>query len=81
MVGIASPPDLQAVNDLVSTMKFTLTALSKTFETLGDQTSRVADLGPALQATHQVDTQLIVVMILALLLTRIPPRSASSVIN
>jgi hypothetical protein len=47
-------PDLVAVNELLSTMKSTLSALGKTFDTLGEQTTKVAELGPAMEATHQV---------------------------
>ena len=47
-------PDLLAVNELLSTMKSTLSALGKTFDTLGEQTTKVAELGPAMEATHQV---------------------------
>lgn len=53
----AVSPDLHAVNDLMSSMKATLHAIGKTFDSLGDQTARVADLGPALQATHQVSDE------------------------
>jgi hypothetical protein len=35
-------------------MKSTLSALGKTFDTLGEQTTKVAELGPAIEATHQV---------------------------
>ena len=47
-------PDLLAVNELLLTMKSTLSALGKTFDTLGEQTTKVAELGPAIEATHQV---------------------------
>ena len=50
----APTSDLLAVSELLSTMKSTLSALGKTFETLGEQTSKVAELGPAMEATHQV---------------------------
>jgi len=50
----APTSDLLAVNELLSTMKSTLSALGKTFETLGEQTTKVAELGPAMEATHQV---------------------------
>jgi hypothetical protein len=46
--------DALAVGELLSTMKNTLSALGKTFDTLGEQTAKVAELGPAMEATHQV---------------------------
>ena len=56
----ALTPDLLAVHELLSTMKFTLSALGKTFESLGEQTTKVAELGPAMEATHQVSLHLFV---------------------
>jgi len=47
-------PDLTEVNELLSTMKQTLGALGATFDTLGEQTARIASLGPAMDAAHQV---------------------------
>ena len=49
----ALTPDLLAVHELLSTMKFTLSALGKTFESLGEQTTKVAELGPAMEATDR----------------------------
>ncbi|OBZ69764.1 hypothetical protein A0H81_10560 [Grifola frondosa] len=46
--------DVQAVSEFLSTMKMTLGALGATFDALGDQTARIAALGPAISATHQV---------------------------
>ncbi|KAI0918910.1 hypothetical protein AcV5_001968 [Taiwanofungus camphoratus] len=48
-------PDLQAVNELLGTMKLTLSTLGVTFDTLSDQTVKLAALGPAISAIHQVD--------------------------
>lgn len=48
------PPEVLAVNELLHTMKTTLSALGKTFDTLGEQATKVAELGPAMEATHQV---------------------------
>jgi len=42
------------VSELLSTMKNTVSALSKTFEMLGDQTTRVSELQPAMEASQQV---------------------------
>jgi hypothetical protein len=50
----APSADLLAVKELLLTMKSTLGALGKTFESLGEQTTKVAELGPAMEATHQV---------------------------
>lgn len=47
-------PDLQAVNELLGTMKLTLSTLGVTFDTLSDQTVKLAALGPAISAIHQV---------------------------
>lgn len=50
----ANANDVEAVNELLQTMKLTLGALGATFDTLGEQTMRVAELGPAIDANHQV---------------------------
>lgn len=50
----AHTADLLAVHELLSAMKSTLSALGKTFESLGEQTTKVAELGPAMEATHQL---------------------------
>ena len=46
--------DVEAVNELLGTMKLTLGALGATFDTLGEQTLKVAELGPAIDANYQV---------------------------
>ena len=46
--------DVEAVDELLSTMKLTLSALGSTLDTLGEQTLHVAALGPAIDANHQV---------------------------
>ncbi|KAH8087875.1 hypothetical protein BXZ70DRAFT_875678, partial [Cristinia sonorae] len=46
--------DVEAVEELLGTMKLTLTALGSTFDTLGEQTLHVAALGPAIDANHQI---------------------------
>ncbi|KAF8526060.1 hypothetical protein BU17DRAFT_74400 [Hysterangium stoloniferum] len=48
------PPDLSQVEELLTTMKQTLGTLGATFDTLGEQTARIATLGPAMDAAHQV---------------------------
>lgn len=50
----AVAPDIHLVDDLNSGMKATLHALGKTFDALSDQTGRMSELGPALQALHNV---------------------------
>jgi len=47
-------PDLSAIHELVDTMRHTLGALGQTFDALGEQTARVAGLGPAIDSAHQV---------------------------
>jgi len=47
-------PDLVNLHELVTTMKGTLDHLGGVFDSLGEQTARVASLGPALHATHQI---------------------------
>lgn len=47
-------PDLTEVEELLATMKQTLGTLGATFDTLGEQTARIASLGPAMDAAHQV---------------------------
>lgn len=51
---IHNDPTALAVDDLLGTMKNTLKALASTFGVLGDQTIRVASLGPAVDALSQV---------------------------
>jgi len=48
------PPDLSEVEELLTTMKQTLGTLGATFDSLGEQTTRIANLGPAITAAHQV---------------------------
>ncbi|KAJ6576848.1 hypothetical protein B0H10DRAFT_2101776 [Mycena sp. CBHHK59/15] len=52
--GVVATPELLAVGELVAAMKIVLGALGTTFDALGDQTARVASLGPALKAAEQV---------------------------
>ena len=47
-------PTAVAVSDLLGTMQNTLKALGNTFDVLGEQTIRVASLGPAVDALSQV---------------------------
>lgn len=51
---VAVAKDVEAVEELLSTMKLTLSALGSTLDTLGEQTLHVAALGPAIDANHQV---------------------------
>ncbi|TCD66529.1 hypothetical protein EIP91_001249 [Steccherinum ochraceum] len=46
--------DVEAVDELLGTMKLTLSALGSTLDTLGEQTLHVAALGPAIDANHQI---------------------------
>lgn len=52
---IHNDPTALAVDDLLGTMKNTLKALASTFGILGDQTIRVASLGPAVDALSQIE--------------------------
>ncbi|KAJ7287272.1 hypothetical protein C8J57DRAFT_1283378 [Mycena rebaudengoi] len=47
-------PELLAVGELVAAMKQVLGALGTTFDSLGDQTDRVASLGPGLKVSGQL---------------------------
>ena len=53
------PPDLEAIHELLGTMRETLAALVTTFDHLGEQTARVARLGPAIDTAHQVMLRLL----------------------
>ncbi|KAF9504999.1 hypothetical protein BS47DRAFT_1354504 [Hydnum rufescens UP504] len=44
----------QAVNDLLVMMKNTLNTLGATFDSLGEQSAKVASLGPALDSARQI---------------------------
>lgn len=44
----------QAVNELLTMMKGTLNTLGATFDSLGEQSAKVATLGPALDSAHQI---------------------------
>ncbi|KAF8342713.1 uncharacterized protein EI90DRAFT_3115271 [Cantharellus anzutake] len=44
----------QAVNELLTMMKGTLNTLGATFDSLGEQSAKVASLGPALDSAHQI---------------------------
>ncbi|KAH9946436.1 hypothetical protein B0H21DRAFT_693650 [Amylocystis lapponica] len=54
--GAAAPiaADVQAVGELLDTMKLTLNAMAATFDTLSEQTTKVAELGPTIDAMHQI---------------------------
>lgn len=47
-------PELLAVGELVAAMKRVVGVLGSTFDSLGEQTERVASLAPALKAAEQV---------------------------
>lgn len=47
-------PDVAGLEQLRQTMQATLGALGTTFDYLGEQTARVAALGPAVEASHQI---------------------------
>ncbi|CAL1711257.1 unnamed protein product [Somion occarium] len=46
--------DLQAVDELLETMKRTFSAMGATFDVLGKQTLKIAELGPAIGASQQI---------------------------
>lgn len=55
MTGLSeSPPDLEAIHDVLGTMRETLAVLGAAFDNLGEQTARVAKMGPAIDTAHQV---------------------------
>ncbi|QRW25405.1 hypothetical protein RhiXN_07354 [Rhizoctonia solani] len=47
-------PDVAGLEQLRQTMQATLGMLGTTFDYLGEQTGRVAQLGPAVEASHQI---------------------------
>jgi len=47
-------PDTAAVKDLLAMMKNTLGTLGATFETLGQQSNRIQEVGPSMDSTHQL---------------------------
>ena len=47
-------PTAAAVTELLATMQNTLRALGNTFDVVGEQTIRVASLGPAVDTIYQV---------------------------
>ncbi|KAF8584311.1 hypothetical protein K439DRAFT_1567723 [Ramaria rubella] len=49
-------PEVEAVQEILMTMKGALSALGMTFDSLGEQTSKVAALGPALENAQQINT-------------------------
>ncbi|KAG8917330.1 hypothetical protein FRC03_010594 [Tulasnella sp. 419] len=49
-----APPDTAAVRELLSTMSQTMQALGQTFDTLSEQSTRVATLGPMIDSAHQI---------------------------
>lgn len=54
-----SPTEQQAVDDLFSTMKQTLTTLGHTFDALGKQTVTVASISPRVAAAREVRSLLL----------------------
>jgi hypothetical protein len=53
-LSVVLTPELLAVGELVAAMRRVVGVLGTTFESLGDQTERVASLAPALKASEQV---------------------------
>jgi len=54
---IATPqPEVVAVHEILGSMKQALTTLALTFDSLGDQTSRVAAFAPAMESAKQIET-------------------------
>jgi len=51
---INQSPDVAGLEQLRQTMQTTLGVLGSTFDYLGEQTARVAALGPAVEASHQI---------------------------
>lgn len=51
---INQSPDVAGLEQLRQTMQATLGVLGSTFDYLGEQTARVAALGPAVEASHQI---------------------------
>ncbi|KAG9104536.1 hypothetical protein FRC06_001622 [Ceratobasidium sp. 370] len=47
-------PDVAGLEQLRQTMQATMGMLGSTFDYLGEQTARVASLGPAVEASHQI---------------------------
>jgi hypothetical protein len=47
-------PDTSELNELLDVMKKTLAALGSTFDALGQQTTKVASLAPAMDSAYQV---------------------------
>ncbi|KAH7334823.1 hypothetical protein B0J17DRAFT_91280 [Rhizoctonia solani] len=52
--GTVQSPDVAGLEQLRQTMQATLGMLGTTFDYLGEQTGRVAQLGPAVEASHQI---------------------------
>lgn len=50
----SNAPDTAAVRELLTMMSATLATLGKTFDTLTEQSTRVATLGPQLDSAHQI---------------------------
>jgi hypothetical protein len=59
-------PDLSDVDELLTTMKQTLGTLGATFDTLGEQTARIATLGPAMDSAHQVSSAALIRRVLVI---------------
>ncbi|KAG8894060.1 hypothetical protein FRB99_001548 [Tulasnella sp. 403] len=50
----SAPPDTVAVKELLDMMNRTLATLGKTFDSLTEQSTRVATLGPQMESAHQI---------------------------
>lgn len=55
LLTVAPLPEVEAVQEILGTMKGALAALGMTFDSLGEQTSRVAALGPVLENANQIN--------------------------
>jgi hypothetical protein len=58
-LSVVMTPELCAVGELVAAMKRVVGVLGTTFDSLGEQTERVATLAPALKASEQVEMPII----------------------
>ena len=48
------PPDREAMEEVVNTMREALAVVGAAFDALGEQTARMAKMGPAMDTAHQV---------------------------
>lgn len=71
----AVSPDLYLVQDLKSGMKASLRALGIMFDALSEQTGRLSELGPALQAIHQVSVSSMFFLVLTAGVDQYSPRT------